>query len=624
MIDTDAGTSAARSASPHASRRTHRGQRRPLPFCSAVLWLSLCLPGAALAADIQDLRFRHDGIDRRYLLYVPDQLAASPGLVLSLHGGGGGGANAAAFENPSRHWQTLADREGIVVVYPEGVPVANVGPMWNDCRSALTGTQSTADDVGFVRALIDHLVETRGIDRSRVYLQGSSNGGMMSYRLAAELPGRFAGVAPVIANEPEDPAAECRRPSAPLGRTTLVVMNGTIDVLMPFNGGVVAQNPAQGLVISTADTIERWRQVNACQATPVMDFLPDVDPNDGSRVRREEWSGCAAGSRLLLYRVIGGGHSMPSLATPAPTFPQNRDIEAVETIWSVFAAAPRAEIVLEAGFEPGPLQTMADGDAGKTLLAAPSPATPACTFADARQRFAQLITDEGLPGGALLVGDRLGLRTEQYLGGYGPATVIPIASASKLLAAVRVLQLAGRGAVDLDAPLSTYLPQFTGPKGSMTLRQMFSHTAGYGDDSFAPVLVNPNLTLAEAVNQIAAADRSMPATRLAGSSPTAACRCTSADGSRKCAAVVTGSRAGRPRSARRSAPRRSTGRGSARPVITASPPAPAATFATMVACWRCWPTAGVATESSCWSPAASPSLKSIASAICRSRMRHRT
>lgn len=138
------------------------------------------------------------------------------------------------------------------------------------------------------------------------------------------------------------------------------------------------------------------------------------------------------------------------------------------------------------------------------LLAAELDAQQApCTFTDARQRFHAVITNQNLPGGGLLVGDRFGIRTEQYLGSYNASTVIPIASASKLLGAVRILQLVDRGAVGLDVPVSIYLLQFTGDKGTMTLRQMFSHTAGYGDDSFTPALTNPNLTLAEAVNQIA-------------------------------------------------------------------------------------------------------------------------
>lgn len=126
-----------------------------------------------------------------------------------------------------------------------------------------------------------------------------------------------------------------------------------------------------------------------------------------------------------------------------------------------------------------------------------------CPFDAATTRFETLIADEQLPGGAMLLGTRNGLLLERYVGDYDAETVVPIASASKLLSAIRIAQLAEQGTLDLDAPVSTYLPQFTGAKGTMTVAQMFSHTAGYGNDSLSPILINPNITLAEAADQIA-------------------------------------------------------------------------------------------------------------------------
>jgi CubicO group peptidase (beta-lactamase class C family) len=126
-----------------------------------------------------------------------------------------------------------------------------------------------------------------------------------------------------------------------------------------------------------------------------------------------------------------------------------------------------------------------------------------CTFPVAEARFQSLINAAGLSGGGFLVGGRHGVYRERYFGSSNAQTVELIASASKLLAGLRLLQLAERGAVSLDAPVRTVLPQFSGPKGEMTVRQMFAHTAGYGDDSGSAVLLNPNLTLAQAVDQIA-------------------------------------------------------------------------------------------------------------------------
>jgi CubicO group peptidase (beta-lactamase class C family) len=137
------------------------------------------------------------------------------------------------------------------------------------------------------------------------------------------------------------------------------------------------------------------------------------------------------------------------------------------------------------------------------LLGATTASAQTCAFTTASTRFEAFLPTESLAGGAVLVGDRQGLLFERYYGNYTANTVVPIASASKWLSGVRIAQLIDRGAIDPEAPVSTYLPQFTGDKGTMSVRQMFSHTAGYGDDSGSAVLFDESLTLAQAVDQIA-------------------------------------------------------------------------------------------------------------------------
>jgi CubicO group peptidase (beta-lactamase class C family) len=82
--------------------------------------------------------------------------------------------------------------------------------------------------------------------------------------------------------------------------------------------------------------------------------------------------------------------------------------------------------------------------------------------------------------------------------------VVPVASATKLLSGVRILQLVDRGLIDLDAPVTQYLAEFSGrgAKSGMTMRQMFSHTSGYGDDEDSLVLA-AKTTLAADVAWIA-------------------------------------------------------------------------------------------------------------------------
>lgn len=128
---------------------------------------------------------------------------------------------------------------------------------------------------------------------------------------------------------------------------------------------------------------------------------------------------------------------------------------------------------------------------------------PGCDFADSLQRFEALRLREGLPGAAVLLGTRDGLLLEHYAGDYNAETVVAVASASKLLSAVRLLQLADQGVVDLHAPIGGWLPEFSGDKATMTLAQLFSHTSGYGNDSAAAEITDRSLSLAQAVVQIA-------------------------------------------------------------------------------------------------------------------------
>lgn len=137
------------------------------------------------------------------------------------------------------------------------------------------------------------------------------------------------------------------------------------------------------------------------------------------------------------------------------------------------------------------------------LASAPAAHAATCAFDATSARFETLLAQAGLPGGALLLGNREGVLLERYFGTYDATTVVPIASATKLLSAVRIVQLAEQGRIDLEAPVSQYLPQFGGDKASMSVGQMFSHTSGYGGDSGSPLVLNRYMTLAEAVDLVA-------------------------------------------------------------------------------------------------------------------------
>jgi CubicO group peptidase (beta-lactamase class C family) len=106
-------------------------------------------------------------------------------------------------------------------------------------------------------------------------------------------------------------------------------------------------------------------------------------------------------------------------------------------------------------------------------------------------------------GAAVVVHDRTVLFHRSYRG-FHPTTVIPIASASKWLTAATLMTLVDEGRLTLDDPVSRFLPAFTGPKASVTIRSLLSHTSGLPDSLCAG---DDTTTLRACVDQTAAGEQ---------------------------------------------------------------------------------------------------------------------
>jgi polyhydroxybutyrate depolymerase len=125
-----------------------------------------------------------DGIPRDYIVHLPptyDESTALP-VVLVLHGGGSSGRRIARFTG----FNEVADREGIIAVYPDGYDNS-----WADGRGVTGAEQASIDDVAFISALLDELESVYAVDTDRVYLAGISNGGFMVQTLVCNLSERI-------------------------------------------------------------------------------------------------------------------------------------------------------------------------------------------------------------------------------------------------------------------------------------------------------------------------------------------------------------------------------------------------------------------------------------------------
>mgnify|MGYP005640735871 CR=1 FL=1 len=270
----------------------------------------------------------HQGVERHFELHLPPGQTTTPlPLVISLQG------NRQPLDS-LRRWLRLApvaDREGFAIAYPValnnrwsyGRPVAGDMP-------AIRG--EPADDVGFIRGMIDRLVANGTADATRVYATGSSRGGLMSYALACTITGRIAAFAPLISGMTDHQRADCQ-PGSP---RPMLVLAGSADLVQRYDGWLLSR----GRLLSVPETMEFWRSRFGCTGQKSKP-LPRLDANDRTQgIGVVHWTGCTAGSALVLYRVFGGGHVLPMLSPMSWSGQfaraQNRDIETAETVWSFF------------------------------------------------------------------------------------------------------------------------------------------------------------------------------------------------------------------------------------------------------------------------------------------------
>lgn len=302
-----------------------------------------CLLVASAAAAVEQpsvpRTLEVDGTARTYYLHVPPGLGPGPvPVVLVFHGGGGNGPST---ERLTR-FSALADREGFVVAYPEGV-----GRNWNDGREFTSSRahRDHVDDVGFVAALLDAIARVHPLDPRRVYATGISNGGIFSHYLAARLSARIAAIAPVVGGV-ADPPDPWFRPEQPV---SVLILQGTADPLVPYRGGPISFG--RGKIIDTEETARRWAALNGASREPVQEALasgarPAASAKDRCGGVRLAYAGGRDGSEVVLVRLEGGGHTWPGGAQYLPETLIGRvcrDFDATALIWDFFKAHPKRD-----------------------------------------------------------------------------------------------------------------------------------------------------------------------------------------------------------------------------------------------------------------------------------------
>jgi len=259
------------------------------------------------------------------LLYVPETYnpATPTPLVISLHGF----AEWPAHQMQISHWNDLAKQYGFIVVYPCGTQI----PLRWRIYGFSDNDTDLMEDVTFISDLINKLETEFNLDRTRIYVNGLSNGGGMAITLSCKLPERIAAVGSVSGAYPFSVSEY--KPSRPV---PAILFHGTGDPIVPYLGGPAS---ASGFSLPPiADWVADFAQCNGCTNEPIK--LPSVGAVHGI-----QFMDCAQNSDVVFYTIEGGGHSWPGGGSLPKSIVgnSNYDIDATKMMWDFFCQHPLPE-----------------------------------------------------------------------------------------------------------------------------------------------------------------------------------------------------------------------------------------------------------------------------------------
>jgi poly(3-hydroxybutyrate) depolymerase len=340
--------------------------------------VTLCLFGSLVAPlraqDVQEKVAVDDG-SRNYVVHLPkgyDQQQHYPVVILLP------GQNQDAEEMARlTHFNQLADKDGIIAVYP----IATRG-LWNigvrpEQPAAATsrrgyghhggmggggypgggggypggggggypgGGQSGGqnpddnktrpeppDDVAFLNQMLDQLATKYSVDNHRIYATGLGDGGFMALRVGCAMADRVAAIAPVGATLPKTMICLPSRPVPAL------FIDGTEDPIVPYGGGTY--KPGQFHALSAEDSAKTWARFDRCGEKPAQNKLPPSQ-NGGKETKTFTFSGCQGNSQVALYSIKDGGNTWPGgeqYMSEKEVGKTSDALNANETIWSFLA-----------------------------------------------------------------------------------------------------------------------------------------------------------------------------------------------------------------------------------------------------------------------------------------------
>lgn len=275
-----------------------------------------------------------NGVERTYYIHVPASVSTnsrSP-LFVVFHGLGGHGSRMAQRTG----FNDIADREGFIVVYPNGQDGS-----WIDAGPDSLRLREEAGilDLAFIDELLTTVDSEYGIDPSRVYATGVSNGALFSYLLACQRADRFAAVG-LVAGAGITGATEACDPESPI---SYIAFHGTDDSIVPYEGAEIASGfPELGHYLGAEQALQFWATSNSCEEPPEIVEIEDSPIIDNSTAHLTRYGNCEDSTAVELYTLDHGGHTWPGHPPSSDALgATNRDIDASELIWEFFESHPK-------------------------------------------------------------------------------------------------------------------------------------------------------------------------------------------------------------------------------------------------------------------------------------------
>ena len=231
---------------------------------------------------------KHEDIDRDFIIYLPIGFTTGKKypVMFSFHGGGG------TKEKMAEKWFTdYLNKYNWIGIMPQGLLKS-----WNsEDHEGFVNRMSSADDIGFVKKIVDYLKKNFDINDRRIYAYGRSNGAVMNYTLARKT-GIFAAIISL-----SGALIEVQELLPDTEQLTVIHIHGKDDIHVPYKGGV-----SETLKISfkpVQETIRIWARHNGSNKEKIIEKCSEY-------ITVYRYPECKNGTEVILYLLADTPHNV--------------------------------------------------------------------------------------------------------------------------------------------------------------------------------------------------------------------------------------------------------------------------------------------------------------------------